>query len=706
MIVSREIHSALENVGEGKIPTASFTLKGWCFHEQGEEFITGIRARIGDRIFKANRYNSRAGLSYIYPQFPHAAKAGFRVELSLTKGVNLVLLEWKDANGHWQSLESINLYRIGFIEQTWRQMTGQISKLNEEKVLSYQRWVERYDTLNAAKLKHMSDDIDSWENPPRFAVLMPVHNPPAEYLEAAIRSVERQLWPHWEFCITDDASTQPYVRSILEKAAARDKRIKITWRKDSGHICRATNDALQAATHEFMVLLDHDDVLAGHALYILADKLREFPDAAIIYSDEDKMNEDGARTDPYFKANHDPYLFLQQNCISHLGMYRTALVRSVDGFRPGYEGSQDWDLALRCIENSSVDKVHHVPWVLYHWRILPGSTALHTDEKPYAVEAAQKSVQDHLERTGRANWEVLLTASSRLQISRPLPEDTPLVSIIIPTRNQAHLLRQTVDSLQSKTAYKRYEIIIMDNGSDEESAVHYLNTLIGDSCKVIDAPGPFNFSKLINQGVSHANGSVFVFLNNDVVITEANWLSELVSWAVDPEVGAVGARLLYPSALIQHAGVFLGYHGAAGHLCRGEDIAGNFNGGWSNSLRQVSAVTAACLAVTKDKFLHAGGFDEAAFGVAYNDVDFCLELQELGYRNIYNPQATLLHMESASRADQEASPSRRLARAEEITELDRRHGEILRNDPHYSPNLTLEDENLSPANPPRVSLEK
>lgn len=704
MIVSDGLHSALENEGGDKIVSNSFLLKGWCFHEKGEEIITGIRAKIGGCFYKANRKQSRTGLRYIYPQFPHAAKAGFKVELPLEKGSNLVFLEWKNTEGLWQQFEMVTLHRVGVLEQTWRRFVGQVPQDEKGDTLSYQRWVERYDTLNDAIIKKISEDVVSWENPPRFAVLMPVHNPPAEYLEAAIRSVEEQLWPHWEFCITDDASTQPHVRPILEKAMSRDARIKVAWRKESGHICRATNDALSLVTHEFVALLDHDDVLPRHALYSLAHKLREFPDADIIFSDEDKIRENGERDDPYFKAEHDPFLFLQQNCISHLGMFRTSLVRSVDGFRPGYEGSQDWDLALRCIEKSSVDKVHHVPRVLYHWRILPGSTALHTDEKPYAILAAQKSVKEHLERTGRANWQVSYTSQCHLQISRPPPEDMPLASIIVPTRNHVQLLRETIESLRTKTTYKNYEVIIVDNGSDEEAAIHYLNQLKEEGCHVLNAPGPFNFSKLVNQGVSVAKGQVLVLLNNDVVVTDAGWLVEMVSWAVDPEIGAIGARLLYPSALIQHAGVFLGYHGAAGHLCRGEDVAQGGNGNWCDSLRQVSAVTAACLAVSKDKFHQVGGFDEESFGVAYNDVDFCLKLKKLGYHNLYNPKATLLHLESASRAGEEASPSRRAARAGEIAELERRHGDMLRNDPHYSPNLTLEEENLKLAIPPRISF--
>lgn len=703
MLIEGGLHSAIESEGHDNLQSSKQIIKGWCFHESGEDVIFGVRARIGESIFQANRKQSRVGLRYLYPQFDHAAKAGFTVEVSLKRGDNPTTLEWKDNSGTWHQFESFNIHRTGFLKSVWQSLIDQGASSKEVSKLPYQRWVDRYDTLDDAAVLRIESDIMTWGTKiPKFSVLMPVHNPPGDYLEAAILSIEAQLWPHWEFCIVDDASTQPHVRPILEKAMARDARIKVRWRNESGHICRATNDALDLSSYEFLVLLDHDDVIPRHALYYLAEKLREHPDADIIYSDEDKLNENGEREGPYFKADHDPYLFLQQNCISHLGAYRAEIVKSIGGFRPGYEGSQDWDLALRCLEKSSPERVQHVPHVLYHWRILPGSTAKHTNEKPYAVIAAQRSVKEHLERTGRKDWEVLVSPYAGLEIRRSRPSRLPKVSIIIPTRNHAQLLRATVESLRSKTNYDDYEIIVVDNGSEEGDALSYLNDLKISGCHVIQSPGAFNFSKLINKGAAMASGSVLILLNNDMVVINEDWLKEMVVWAGDPEIGAVGAKLLYPNTSIQHAGVFLGYHGAAGHLCRGLGMSEVVNGSWHDYLRQVSAVTAACLAVSKDKFIQVKGFDEDSFGVAYNDVDFCLKLKASGYSNIYNPRAIMIHQESASRAVMEASPSRRDERSREIAELESRYGRILRNDPHYNLNLTLEEENLGLALPPRI----
>jgi GT2 family glycosyltransferase len=472
-------------------------------------------------------------------------------------------------------------------------------------------------------------------------------------------------------------------------------------RTENGHISAASNDALRLATGDFVALLDHDDELASTALYFVALALNKNPDLQLVYSDEDKLDEQNRRFEPYFKSDWNPELFLAQNFISHLGVYRTDLVRRVGGFRVGFEGSQDYDLTLRCIEEIQPKQIEHLPWVLYHWRAGHQSTAASTAAKPYAQEAARRAVQEHLDRRGIAAT-VVPSLGVYLQAKYAHPRERPTVSIVITTRDQLSSLQKCLDGIFHKTAYQTYEVIVIDNDSSDHDTVEFLAGLRKrDGVRVERIEGGFNYSRLNNRGVELSRGSLIALLNNDVEVINDHWLSEMVSRVVQPDVGMVGARLWYPNGTIQHGGVILGADGIAAHahvdLHRGEP--GYF--ARAHLAQDVSGVTAACALVKREAYLQVGGFDEN-LAVTFNDVDFCLRLREAGYRILWTPYAELIHHESASRGFDNSAP-KQVRFLAEVAYMKSKWGDILQRDPFYNPNLSLDENLFSLAFPPRTT---
>ncbi|MCB0318848.1 MAG: glycosyltransferase family 2 protein, partial [Bdellovibrionales bacterium] len=551
----------------------------------------------------------------------------------------------------------------------------------EDFTQDYQKWVEQYDTLSDQDRIAIKENIDKLTIKPTFSVIMPTFNTPEIWLRKAIESVKKQLYSNWEFCIADDASKDPRVREVLEEYAASDPRIKISFRKSNGHISAASNTALELATGDFVVLLDHDDELSEHALFMLASNINQFPDSQIFYSDEDKINVAGVRHLPYFKPDFNPELLLSQNYICHLTVIKKSLIDSIGGFRQGFDGAQDWDLVLRAIDEVGWDRVKHIPFVLYHWRVIEGSTAQSTAFKPYVMEAQQKTVSDHLKRNSELVRKVEINESiSQLRVKFDIPNPKPLVSIIIPTRDRLSFLERCIESIYETTEYENFEIIIVDNASKETETKAYFEKCRARGDKVLHDEGEFNFSRLNNQAAKEANGKILAFLNNDLEVINNDWLTEMVSYAVRKQIGAVGSRLYFPNDLIQHAGVVLGIGGVAGHSHKGkkrDDV-----GYWNRVVlpSSFSAVTAACMLVRKDVFMEAGGFDEETLAVAFNDVDLCIRIRELGYRNVYTPYAELYHYESASRGH-ETTPEKFVRFENEIEKMKKRWGKLLEEDP-------------------------
>lgn len=568
----------------------------------------------------------------------------------------------------------------------------------------YSRWIHRYDTMTDESRDVYRKRIVVMEKKPLISVVMPTYNPNPEWLKKAIESVQKQLYPNWELCIADDASTVPEIRQILEQFIKDDPRIKVVFREENGHISAASNSAISIVSGDWVALMDHDDLLPEYALFWVADAINKHSNIRLIYSDEDKIDERDNRHSPYFKCDWNIDLFYSHNMFSHLGVYDTALLKEVDGFRLGYEGSQDYDLALRCIEKVDVKQIYHIPRVLYHWRVHAESTAKSGDAKPYAMTAGERSLRDHVKRQGMNAEVELIKFGYRVKFS--LPDKLPLVSLIIPTRNSLSLIQQCVQSIIDKTTYQNYEILIVDNGSDKQEVLDYFDTLAQKSkINIYRDNRPFNYSQLMNAAVKMANGEIIGLLNNDVEVITPDWLTEMVSHAIRKDIGAVGAKLWYPNDTLQHGGVILGMgeHGCAGHGHYKFYKSDHGYFGRMSLISEYSAVSAACLVIEKSIYNEVGGFNEEDLQVAFNDVDFCLKVKKAGYRNIWTPYAELYHYESASRGD-DISAEKQARIATEVEYMQVRWGDLLENDPAYSPNLNLDYSDFSYAWPPRVEL--
>lgn len=664
-------------------------LEGWCFARDGEE-ITQIRACIRRQRFAATYPIMRPDVALAHERRPGSLRSGFAVDVIVPRGRSELVLEARRGQGNWEPFFAANA-RGPF---AW----GAVDEQTE--IGNYPAWVRRYDSLSRADRMHIHRKIAAFARRPIVSLLLPVYNPDLGFLRRAIESVREQLYPDWQLCIADDASADPRVCKLLERYARRDRRIQLVRRMTNGHISAASNDALALATGEFIALLDHDDELAPTALYFVARELARDQQLRLLYSDEDKLDAHGRR-DPHFKPDWNPDLFTSQNYISHLGVYSAALVRQVGGFRLGFEGAQDYDLAWRCIEKINPAQICHIPHVLYHWRAAGPSTAAATGTKTYALGAARRAVQEHFERVGIAAT-VEPERDIYLHARYPLPAARPLVSVIIATRDRAEFLRRTVESIYARTDDVEFEIIVVDNGSQEPDALACLDELrTRPRLGIYRQEGEFNFSRLNNFGAAQARGTFLALLNNDLEVISREWLAEMVRHAARPEIGAVGARLWYPNGTLQHAGVILGAGGIGSHAHAGlGDAPGYFSR--AQLTQNFSAVTGACMVLRREVYEQLGGLDETNLTVAFNDVDFCLRLHEAGLRIVWTPHAQLFHYESASRGFEDTASKRDRFLAE-VAYMHARWGPQLQHDPAYNPNLSLGAQLFTLALPPRVS---
>ncbi|WP_449419471.1 tetratricopeptide repeat protein [Phormidium nigroviride] len=552
---------------------------------------------------------------------------------------------------------------------------------------AYTRWRAK-NSPREADLRKMAETVEIFSYKPLISIIMPVYNTPENYLREAIDSVLHQIYPCWELCIADDASTATHVKQILSEYTAKDSRIKVVYRTKNGHISLSSNSALELATGEFISLLDHDDTLTPEALYEVVLLLNRHPEADMIYSDEDKIYQDRELINPFFKPEWSPDSFLSRMYTCHLGTYRRSLINKIGGFRVGFEGGQDYDLVLRFTEKT--DKIFHIPKVLYHWRMHAGSAAGGTDAKPYAYEASQKALQEAIERRGEPGQVESVPDFLGHFIVRYKITDYKRVSIIIPTKDLGDVLDNCLDSIFTKSVYPNYEVIVIDNGSKEKHTAEILAKWKAKESKrfksyLLDIP--FNFSKINNYAASKAEGDYLLFLNNDTEVITPDWIDGMVEQAQRSSIGAVGNLLIYSDDKIQHAGVVMGLGGGvAGHSYyhMPRSIPGYF--GNAIGLNNVSAVTAACLMCRREVFESVGGFDEE-LTVAYNDVDLCLKMLEKGYRNIYLPHVVLYHHESKSRG-YEDSPEKKARLDRESKIIASRWQKYIDNDPYYSPHLT------------------
>jgi len=517
---------------------------------------------------------------------------------------------------------------------------------------------------------------------PLVSIVVPVWHTPIWVLERCVSSVLGQKYADWELCLCDDASADPELSAFLRRAQRLDRRIRATELPTNGGISAASNGALALARGRFVAFLDHDDELTPDALSSAAAAIEANPDADVFYSDEDKIDAAGERFDPLFKPEWSPDLLLSFQYVGHLTLVRRDLVNELGGLRSDYDGSQDYDLILRATERAR--KVVHIPEVLYHWRTLPGSAASDSSgvvAKPWAYEAGLRAIEDAMQRRGEAA-EVTKAPkfAGRYHVRRELTSE-PLVSVIIPFRDEPALLATCCDSLRADPGYDRIELVLVDNGSELPETAALLDRLSSEPrVKILNAPGPFNWASLNNDAAAEAEGDVLLFSNNDIEARAPRWLHAMLGHALRPEVGAVGARLLYPDGDIQHAGVVVGLGGIAGHVLRG--LPGDHPGYNSMAFqtRDCSVVTGACMMTRREVFDSVGGFDEH-LPVAFNDVDYCLKLREKEYLVVYTPLAELIHHESRSRGHtDDLMESRRI--------LERWADVIITGDPYLNPHLS------------------
>ncbi len=539
----------------------------------------------------------------------------------------------------------------------------------------YQKFIEKQN-LAPRGHRRLRSTVQEFAYQPVISIVMPTYNIDAKWLSKAIDSVKNQIYPKWELLIADDASTNAETLETLR--AQKDSRIKITYRDQNGGIVEATNSALQKAKGAYVTFLDNDDELSPDALFEVVKNLQN-QKYDLLYSDEDKLELNGTRTEPHFKPDYDEDLLLSNNYICHLAVYRRKIVDELGGLRKGYDGAQDHDLVLRVTDKNR--RIKHIPKILYHWRKIPGSTAATRESKSYATDAGLKAVTDACRRR---NIDAEVTSglwTGSYHVKRKLKSE-PLISIIIPFRDYGDVLKTCLDSIFEKTTYQNFEILLINNQSSELQTLNYLKEL--KNCprtRILDFDQPYNYSAINNFAARQAKGEYLLLLNNDTEVISENWIESMLEHAQCRSVGAVGAKLYYPNGQIQHAGVLVGVGGVANsaYLLHQDLDHGYF--GTLNVIRNYSAVTAACMMIRRELFLSVGGLNQNELAVSFNDLDLCLRLRSRGFKIVYTPYARLYHHESLSRG--------RVVAMEEEMYIRREYAEILRDgDPFYNPNLT------------------
>lgn len=646
-------------------------------------------------------------------ELPETVYTGFEISFKLVKTLRNLTVLFKTSTT--EKLESISLTkRIRIVPGTETKL--QIYKMKFNKGIVYLRKNGLRNAYHRFKLERNTDNKEyaywifkneyskldeiqaqsSFDTSPKISIIMPTYNPNLKFLAEAIESIEAQTYGNWELCIADDASTQNEVKDFLHFLEKKNNdKYKIIIRKENGHICEASNSAIQMATGTYIAFMDQDDLLAKNALMEVVKVINECPNTALIYSDEDKIDASNNRFEPHFKPGWSPNLLTSTNYISHFSVYEKNILTKIGGLRKGYEGSQDYDLNLRVTEIVEDSQIVHISKILYHWRAIEGSTALHANEKKYTNLAGKLALEDRLNRlklSGKVTEEE--TPGFYSIFYDVIRED--LVSIIIPTKNGFDDLKACIDSIIEKTEYKNYEIIVADNGSTDsdmfslykEYEMKLKNRFLVKSIDI-----PFNYSRINNIAAKKASGSYLLFLNNDTKVINGSWLTNMVSLGQFENIGCVGAKLIYPDETVQHAGVIMGLGNVAGHghhYFPRKDI-----GYFGRLISDVNylAVTAACVLVKKADFEAVAGFDET-FEVAFNDVDLCLKIYELGRFNVWAHNALLYHFESKSRG-YETTPEKMIRFEKEKQLLQSKWMKYIEDDPFYSPHLTKGTGNFS-----------
>jgi len=643
-------------------------IRGWVLAKSG---IERVLIQVNDEPPVAASYGIlRPDVARKHPQFIDADHSGYRFfwdTAGLPEGLCTVRITAEARNG--QTRETVCKVRIDL-----------------KTPPDYGLWITRHEPTPEAlrQIRHQTGNLTVR---PLISIAVPVYKTPAVLLTKCIESVLEQTYPNWELCLVDDGSNDRALTTLLQKFSQDDSRIRVVALEQNRGIAAATNEALRLTTGAYVGFLDHDDELAGFALAEVVHAINGNPDTEIFYSDEDKIDERGRRYDAFFKPDWSPDLFRSCNYICHFVVMKRRLLERLGGLDDSYSGAQDYEFLLRASERTQ--EIQRIPKILYHWRAIHGSAAKGVGEKPEASWDGERALKSHLDRTS-PGAQVEEVGVCRYRVRYPTSSD-PRVSILMPTGGHKNVFRALEDVLE-KTAYKNYEILLIDN-SRTTRVKEYVSQLAARKAPVqyVDWRGkPFNFSRMNNEVARIATSPYLLFLNDDTSIITAEWLTAMLEHAQRPEIGAVGAQLWYPNNLIQHAGVVMGIFSNCSHAFKGLQGGESHYFDFPNLIRNCSAVTGACLLVGRQKFFEAGAFDEVNLAVAFQDVDLCLKLLELGYRNVYTPYAKLYHYESATKTEKDKIPD-----PTEDSFVKKKWARYIADDPCYNPNLARRKEDYS-----------
>jgi O-antigen biosynthesis protein len=641
-------------------------ITGWAVSVDGVE---NVAVRVGAQSLRVRYGNARPDIEAVFPHIKNSLKSGFAAGFDTREVPDGIYRLKLSATSRKGNKREIDLPLI---------VNQEMGVLGE-----YSRWLEVFEDRDP-DLVHVQ--LAGFRYRPLVSVLVPIYRTNLDILRETIDSVKGQSYTNWELCLADDGSDLPELTAFLEKEAVSDSRIHVVSRSERGGISAASNDALDLALGEYIALLDHDDLLTEDALFYMVNELQTNERPDLLYSDEDHIDESGRRFSPFFKPDWSPDLILSENYVTHLMMFRRDLALAVGGFRTEFDLSQDHDILLRMSEKAG--KIVHVPKVLYHWRTNLESMSRASSAEEKAMASSRRVVESFVE--GRATVEPGLYPG-RWRVRYPVPPGSR-ISIIIPTAGKTEVLDRNLKALWETAGYNDYEILIIDN-SRGENIVKFTDELRrkGHPVKRFDQRGqPFNYSRLNNLAAAQCQTELLLFLNDDTEGIAKGWLLAMAELAMRPEVGAVGAKLLYPGGMIQHAGVTMGLAEICGHSFKGLEGEQRHYYDFPDLVRNVSAVTAACVMMRAEVFRLVGGFDEEMFPIAYNDIDLTLKIGAAGYRVLYTPHALLHHYEAFSKSDAELTPH-----PTETIALKTKWKKVIARDPFYSPNLTRHIENWS-----------
>ena len=701
-----------KNIDEINEKDNGLEIKGWVFDVRGEKVHISVnepecKIEVIERMDVKLAYNSivkNSDIGFLI-KIPNKQMKNITIKYNIgsyMESQKIDINTWRRQQQisrykeklEWLSMCNIDnikktyLYiKVYGIKSTWAKMKNKMNR-TFEKELDYNEWLKQH-LPNEEELEIQRNT--NFEYTPQISIVVPTYNTPKQFLIEMIESVIQQTYPNWQLCIADGGSENQDTLETLELFAKKDARIKVTFLTDNYGISGNTNKCLELATGEFISLFDHDDLLTPNALFEVVKTLNDNKEVDFIYSDEDKTDETTKDFfNPHFKPDFSPDMLRSYNYICHFTTFRKKLLEKVGGFREEYDGSQDYDLFLRLIEHT--DKIVHIPKILYHWRVHKNSTAMGLGAKEYTIDAGRRAIQAHLDRQNLSGKVENNYIKGTYRVKYEI-KDTPMVSIIIPNKDHIDDLKKCINSIVHKSTYENYEIIVVENNSEEQITWEYYDKIKQEkNIKVIQWGGEFNYSAINNFAISHAQGEYFVLLNNDIEILSSNWIQEMLMHCQRTEVGIVGAKLYYPDDTLQHAGVIVGIGGVAGHSHKylPKTEYGYFSR--PHIIQNLSAVTAACLMIRRDVYEEVNGLDEE-FKVAFNDIDLCMKVRKSGKLVLFSPYVEAYHYESKSRGQEDNEEKIKRFNGE-IKRFEDKWG-LYATDPYYNVNLSLEKEDFS-----------